>query len=101
MCGYGSVTITYHLPTCAHKINLIWKNKLGRQSLLNFWEKNFLHIHLGQTGTFKCIFYTLCSLKNLQKSYKTKLVDTNNINTSSLSLLLDNAKNNYSENLHN
>jgi hypothetical protein len=42
---------------------------------------------MSQRGTFKCVFYILTSVKKLQ----TKL-DTKNINTSSLIVLLDNAK---------
>jgi hypothetical protein len=64
--------------------------------LTKFWGQYLVHIHLGLTGTFKCVFYILNSLK----PYKAKPVDTNNRNTSSLRLLLDNAKNHYSENLH-
>jgi len=91
----------YHLSTCVpKKFNLV--EQASMTVLTKLLEKNLLHIHLGLIHKFKCIFYNLHSLKNLQKSYKTKPpVDTKNINTSSLSLLLDNAKNHYSENLHN
>jgi hypothetical protein len=99
MCEYGSVTTMYHPSIRAQKkINL--KEQAGTTVFTKPLGQNLVHIHFGVTGMFKCVFYILNSFKNLQKSYKTKLVDTNNINTSSLRLLLDNAKNHYSENLH-